>query len=621
MIFCGCIPELLPLLIRRRFGQNPRVNQFGPASQRTRLKLSEHGVWLLLCLGSASYLGWATFNRWIEPYYDFGAQIYCAWLVSLGKWPYLDFAYYNGPFSVWFNGGLFAITGPSLAVLQIANALWLVVLLALLWVGLRQAWSTTAAWFGVLLFIWLFAFSRTMPYNSYNYIAPYAHEHTHGLVLGLLGLVLPEFSKGLRPSLLVFSGLCLGMTFLTKAENSLAATAAAGLWWFLFAGQRRQIQVISLKSFCLFIAAFFLPLLTAFLCLAWRLPPEQALRGATGSWFVVFDQQVRALPLFRITQGTADLDANLFLILQAAGISLVAWLLMQELCRWKQRRGMAALIGGVSATAVAIWQLDSQIWVDLMRVVPFAMTGLLVWQGLDWWRQRKAGIADGQIRWQLVLTLFGTLLLLKIWFNCRTYNYGFALAAVATVTCFARLWEGFGCADRLVWRLMLTPLLISLVFVYHREQLRHQTAYPEIGLGRGGDRFIANGAIAETFAEVCPWVEAHVRPDETLLVFPETTTINYLTRRLSPSRFTSFMPTETCLFGEHAMLDDLAAKPPDWLLIAPKNMAGLGAQIGHGYLDEIVQWIQENYEPVQSICATNSSYAVMAMKRRVHSAP
>jgi hypothetical protein len=321
----------------------------------------QHGVWLLLCIGSAGYLGWTTFNQWIEPYIDFGAQVYCAWLVSLGKWPYLDFAYYNGPFSVWFNGGLFAVTGPSLAALQIANALWLVALLASLWVGLRRAWSNPAAWFGVLLFIWLFAFSRIQPVNSYNYIAPFAHELTHGLVLGLLGLVLLESSKGLRPLLLVLSGLCLGTTFLTKAENSLAATAAAGLWWFLFAGQKRQSQTIVLRPLSLFAAAFCLPLLTTFLCLARRLPLEQALRGATGSWFVVFDQQVRALPLFRNVLGTASLGANLILILQVAGISLAAWLFMQGLSQWQQRRGIAALIGGVVASVVACWQLDGRI--------------------------------------------------------------------------------------------------------------------------------------------------------------------------------------------------------------------------------------------------------------------
>ena len=115
--------------------------------------------------------------------------------------------------------------------------------------------------------------------------------------------------------------------------------------------------------------------------------------------------------------------------------------------------------------------------------------------------------------------------------------------------------------------------------------------------------------------------ETHVRRDETLLVYPEITTINYLTRRQSPSRFTSFMPTETCLFGEQAMLDDLAAKPPDWLLIAPKDMGGMVAESGHGYLDKIIQWIQANYEPVQRICATNSGYTVMAMKRHAHSTP
>jgi hypothetical protein len=28
-------------------------------------------MWLLLCIGSAGYLVWATFNHWIESYVDF----------------------------------------------------------------------------------------------------------------------------------------------------------------------------------------------------------------------------------------------------------------------------------------------------------------------------------------------------------------------------------------------------------------------------------------------------------------------------------------------------------------------------------------------------------------------
>ena len=42
MSYCACPP--LPLLIRRRFGQNGRVNQAGLASQRTRLKLTFRGA-------------------------------------------------------------------------------------------------------------------------------------------------------------------------------------------------------------------------------------------------------------------------------------------------------------------------------------------------------------------------------------------------------------------------------------------------------------------------------------------------------------------------------------------------------------------------------------------------
>jgi hypothetical protein len=59
----------LPLLIRRRFGQNARVNQAGPTSQRTRLKLAVRGAVQGMHSDSVSacrYFGVCTIRRRIS---------------------------------------------------------------------------------------------------------------------------------------------------------------------------------------------------------------------------------------------------------------------------------------------------------------------------------------------------------------------------------------------------------------------------------------------------------------------------------------------------------------------------------------------------------------------------
>ncbi len=86
-------------------------------------------------------------------------------------------------------------------------------------------------------------------------------------------------------------------------------------------------------------------------------------------------------------------------------------------------------------------------------------------------------------------------------------------------------------------------------------------------------------------------------PDETFVVFPEGVMLNYLSRRLAPTKHISFMPAELALFGgEKSMLAALQKNPPDHVIFVPRNMREYGYRaFVVDYCLEITGWINDNY--------------------------
>ena len=65
----------------------------------------------------------------------------------------------------------------------------LALLIALLYYALRQVSRRSAATAACLVFVLLFAFAQFVGIGNYNYVCPYSHEMTHGLMLSLLAVV------------------------------------------------------------------------------------------------------------------------------------------------------------------------------------------------------------------------------------------------------------------------------------------------------------------------------------------------------------------------------------------------------------------------------------------------
>ncbi len=588
----------------------------GPFGRVASRRWSVVAEWSLYALLTAVMLH-QTWLTWPDAYVDFGREIYNAWRISEGEMPYRDIAHYSGLLSMCVNGAFFARTGVSMHGLFALNfAIWTGIVWAL-WriLSLVATWGARVV--TISLFIVLFSFARYTGNGNYTYLAPYAHELTHGLLLSLLALL--AASRAFRPGSrsirgwLLCSGTLLGLATLTKPEMALAG------WLGVLAGIGLRVDrpgparlPHAWVDAVTVLAAAFLVVTGAVAGLSLGMPVSMALGGVTLPWQNLFNREVTQLPFFKTFMGTDDVGASLRhmlpLTILFAGSAGIGWML--DRCRPHKRIWAAA---GVVVFAVA-WgicrQVDSS---QFARPLPIFAGLATAVSGLRLWRRRRnrhaetppSRAADAAahvepLRW--MLGVFSLALLLKIILFARIWHYGFVLAAPAMVwvvawslddlprTLFLRAPIRWG------WRLLVMGVLIyfgSLEWIVSRHNIR-QLPYT---LGSGGDRY-RTGSNATFLNAFLTYARTSMPPGTTLSVLPEGAMLNYLLRLESPVPYTILMPPEVFTFGETAILDAFRASPPDYVLLLHKDTSEFGYRFfGRDYGTTILQWLRATYQP------------------------
>lgn len=568
--------------------------------------------------------------RWPDPLIDYGQQLYVAWRVAAGEVLYRDLAYFHGPLSAWIHGGLGAVFGVRLTTQALFN-LAVVAGVTILWMRLLGRWTgAVATTTGSLVFLTVFAFSQVLPVGNSNWITPYTSEITHGVALGLLAvwsLVRWLESRGRNDrnrTWLVLTGLALGLVFLTKVEVSLALAPAlaSGVTVALLRDGRtpgfgRAPIVGSLGAF---FGAALVPPLLASLTLAPALGWVGAIQALVRPYQAAMEPALARLPLYSSLSGFDRPLQNLGLMLLALSLIVVTLGLLTALAGLAGRRPgwrIPAAGGLVAISAGLFWLGDAVPWFQLARPLPLILAGLALWQ---LWRWQASDFDPGQ----LTLTVFALLLLAKMALSARTYHYGFALAMPGVVWLVAlgvdRLPRWL--AQRGGRRRWLQVSLLALVTLFagaHLSATADRFAAKKVWIDAGWDGFWADGrghGINATLAAL----EHLTEPDDTVLVVPGGVMINYLARRLTPTPYLNWVPTEVLSFGEERMLEDLRSSPPEWVVVVERSTAELGYRyFGQDYAREIGAWIQEGYEPVGGVGAeplTGQGFGVRWLARR-----
>jgi hypothetical protein len=562
-----------------------------------------------LALLFVALVAWS-FRKWTDVHIDFGGELYIPWQLSQGQELYRDIAYRHGPLSPYWNALLFRVFGVSLQTLVVANLAVLAGIAAMLFRIFDRACDRITATVCVAVMLCVFAFGQYGWLGNYNYVTPYQHHQTHGLALSLaLLLCLDTAARRDSRRWLVLGGACLGAVFLTKAELFVPAVAMAaaafaarraGLWQ-TSAGVGRELGAFGLGAL--------LPVAALGAWLALHMPLARALTGLAGNWAHL--SEVGADPFYRRNAGLDHPLRNVVRILTASGWIAAAVVALV---------GVDRLAGRVLAGRIARW------------LVALALALVLWLAPIPWWRSAPAlpvlaaaavlGLgavclrsADAALRARLypllLLAVYAAALLGKILLAASYDWYGFVLAMPATLLAVAA-WVygvprwlhrhyGGGALARALALGVIAAAVGSFLSVSN-----HNYASRTFRVGHGGDAMLARGPSLtprpQLLARTLAWLEARAEPGQTLLVLPEGIQLNYWLRLRNPSRFELFLPTEIRAFGEGAMLADLQAHPPDYVVLVHRAWKEFG--VGPFGKDPrngraLRAWVDAHYRRVQ----------------------
>ncbi|NQT87245.1 glycosyltransferase family 39 protein, partial [bacterium] len=514
---------------------------------------------IALCAAAMIRLTW---GAWPDVLIDFGRELYVPWRLAEGEVLFRDVVHFNGPISPYFNALLFRLFGVGLRTVIAGNFVLLVALLTLLYRLLAGAARRPSATLGCCAIVALCAFGQYSLVGNGNYLTPYSHEMTHGILLCLAAVAaVGRYARTRRLRWAALAGLAVGLAFLTKAEVFLAGfgAAVAGVAAVQWRERRRHVRAFGMLALGMLVA----PVLS-FLLLRTALPEAEALGGTLGSWRYVFRSDITALDYYRRIIGTLDIGESLRLMgmwsLAYVGLFGGAFVLAWMGAAKRYWLALAALTGVgavLHGNALAIRWQDALYPLPLVMAAGVAVTG------------RRVLRQDGdRAIIQFTLFVFALALMLKIILRSCVYHYGFGLAMpalalfVILLVDWAPAWLNRRGKGGIVF-LAVSVAVLGVGGVFHLRVIDSWLSRKTVVVGAGPDRFVADAGRALAVNQALALLEEWVGEDQTFVVFPEGVMLNFLTRRRSPTRYIKFVPPEMLMFGEAAMLEAFQANPPD----------------------------------------------------------
>lgn len=549
---------------------------------------------LVLGAWAAALLHW-TWLAWPNVLVDVGRDLYVAWQLSEGARLYADVEHLNGPLSPWWNALVFRVLGPGIPSIVSANLAIGAGIVALLYRVLARIGDRGSATFACAVFLVLFGFADFNGFGNYNYVTPYAHEMTHGLLLGLAAIAcLDVWARGRRSGWLVAAGLALGLAFLTKPELFAACACASAAGLAVSASPRARPALLLL-------GAAALPPLLALGLLAARMPFAVALDGVLGGWSGVVGPGVGRLRFYQSAMGTDRVGASL--LRMAAWALCVAALL--GAAAWLGRR-LASAPGRARAAAVAIFCAGVALGLGLRERIPWSEVAVAYPVGLAALlvalvRRSPAQGESGARALAIVFLVFSSALLGKILLNAHLGHYGFVLAAPATCALIVaglawgpRALERAG-ADGTPLRALVLALVLTVALVYGNAT-RTQVAAKGWVVRAGADALRTQGMFGRHVDRVLRDLEVRLADGGTLLVLPDGAMLNFLLRRRNPTPYTNFMPPEVMVFGEERILAAFETHPPDAVVLVHRDTAEYGARFfGSDYGQRLMGFVRGRY--------------------------
>jgi hypothetical protein len=603
---------------------------------------------VVVLAGLAIWLASISWFKWPDPLIDFGRELYLPWRISQGAVLFKDDFHLYGPLSPYLNSLFFRVFGVGLSTLVAANVVIYSAILGLLYYLVRQGWGRWAAFTSCAFFVGVFSFSHLVGINNYNFLTPYSHELTHGILL-LLCLIffLRRAIRSLSAASVAMAGLLAGLSLLLKPEIIFAAAVAVAGAIFLAirpsvrkAHGRRWVQAAGI-----FVAAGFVPSVLASLLLWLRggLPLHDAVHYANFAWLTVFQgareaQSLRSDPFQLSALGFDHPWQNLGIeILWGAAAIAVALGLAWGTSFFKRTGKVQRVILVVMVLAAAAGATRVP-WLNVGYALPGILLCGAVIEILQMWKPAAGGEDTEKTAVRLLLWLVAAAMLARMALSPRIYHYGFAQAALAGIVGVAILTSSIPKWIRLEDTLhkwyqgMVTILVAGIAGVIVLSSMQFYS-YHTLPVGEGDDQFytfdqdtVPTGLLVEQARQYLE-MDARQNNVHSLLVLPEGVMLNYLTRIPNSIPYYFFAPFVLAYGRMDDILLRLNATPPDRILVISRDMREFGVgRFGdspeHG--QKLIEYIVQNYEAINSFGYNDPldpdrfGFVVFARKGTVH---
>jgi hypothetical protein len=568
----------------------------------------------MLAIGLA-YISW---RKWPDPQIDFGRELYLPWRIIQGALLFKDDEHVYGPLSQYFNSLVFRVGGVGLMTLVKANAVIYSAILGLLYYLVRAGWGRLIALASGVFFIGVFSFSHLVGVNNYNFLTPYSHEMTHGMLLLLcLILVARHMLRELDAGWVAAMGVLAGLSLLLKPEIILAATAiviGAGV----LAVQRHARKVPFarwIRSAVIFVLTGFIPMLAATLLFWLRggFSATDALYYANYAWVVAFERRgLLEDPLVLAALGLDHPWRNLSLeaawgAASVAGAAAIAWG-----ASFFVKASLPKRLFFILPLAFAAFAASRVPWMSF----GYALPGILLFGAIaEILLARKAvAVENGDVIVRVLFWIAAAALLARMALNPRIHHYGFTQAALAGVVCIAILMSSI---PRLLhlnhmarrWhQVILTILFVSVAGLTIRNSNRFYSVHT-FPVGEGVDRFLGFNENADAGALVVENARLYLDADakqnnvRSLLVIPEGIMLNYLTRLPNSIPNYFFQPFVLANGGDDKIVNRLTTSPPDRIVVLSRDLREygvprFGASREHGR--KILEFLAQNYHTIHA---------------------
>lgn len=549
-----------------------------------------------------------TWRKWPDLLVDYGTQLYIPWQILHGAVLYRDLFYFGGgPLAQYFNALLFKIFGVSFSTLIFANLIFtagIVLLVFRRFLAAADAWTATLIGAAIVV---VFAFAEYTPIGNYNYIAPYSHEATYGLMLSICALaILSDWINSKKIRYAIAAGFCAGLVLLTKPDifMALALTVAAAFVVFWLKHGPRDF----FKSLGMFVAGWVLPPLFFIVYFLRAGNLQESVRLTFFDWIALVHSNVTKSPFYEWCLGldqpllhVREIVVYFIAVAIVLGIYAFALRRMKDLS-WIKSPYVALL---VLMLPVLVWAVRFD-WVMCGWPLPllcFSACALMLWN----YKQLEAP----QI-FPLLWSVFGLVLLAKLGLFPRVWHYGFALAMPAFVSSIYLLFrllpvlleKRFGVPAGQFRIVVGAVLLIGFANLFDQSQLLYDRK--KLPLGTGSDEITTylttdtnQGEKSQAIYAAVLWTEKYMPSDATLAILPEGITLNYLTRHVNPSGGLDWNPTMFTVFGQDTMTAAVENHVPDYIFLVEWDSSefkvgyfGSSPEYGKALMD----WIHKNYK-------------------------